>query len=260
MTGVQTCALPICFPVTIKGSESGTSFKQALYFKELGFNLHDTMIFHKHGMPTDPRLRYFQRFEYMFVFSGIGTSGYSGFSGKSGFSGFSGIGTSGYSGYSGFSGRGVSGFSGSIGLSGQSGFSGVGTSGYSGFSGLGVSGYSGFSGIGTSGYSGFSGLRGDRYATTSTASQSPANGSKSFTVDTGLAWTAGQTIKVVRTSAPATEYMIGTVTSYDLGTGAMVINVSTSASGGGGPFTDWSLNLDGTPGVAGTSGFSGFLS
>ena len=54
---------------TIKGSESGTSFRQALYFKELGFNLHDTMIFHKHGMPTDPRLRYFQRFEYMFVFS-----------------------------------------------------------------------------------------------------------------------------------------------------------------------------------------------
>ena len=29
---------------TIKGSETGTSFKQALYFKEIGFNLHDTMI------------------------------------------------------------------------------------------------------------------------------------------------------------------------------------------------------------------------
>ena len=54
---------------TVKGSETGTSFKQALFFKEIGFNLHDTMIFQKHGMPTDPRLRYFQRFEYMFVFS-----------------------------------------------------------------------------------------------------------------------------------------------------------------------------------------------
>ena len=55
---------------TVKGSESGTSFKQALFFKDCcGFNLHDTMIFQKHGMPTDPRLRYFQRFEYMFVFS-----------------------------------------------------------------------------------------------------------------------------------------------------------------------------------------------
>lgn len=41
-----------------------------MYFKDVcGFNLHDTMIFKKHGMPTDPRLRYFQRFEYMFVFS-----------------------------------------------------------------------------------------------------------------------------------------------------------------------------------------------
>ena len=32
---------------TIKGSETGTSFKQALYFKEVGFNLHDTMIWKK---------------------------------------------------------------------------------------------------------------------------------------------------------------------------------------------------------------------
>jgi site-specific DNA-methyltransferase (adenine-specific) len=32
---------------TINGSESGTSFKQALYFKEIGFNLHDTMIYRK---------------------------------------------------------------------------------------------------------------------------------------------------------------------------------------------------------------------
>ena len=32
---------------TINGSESGTSFKQALYFKEIGFNLHDTMVYRK---------------------------------------------------------------------------------------------------------------------------------------------------------------------------------------------------------------------
>ena len=54
---------------SIDGSESGSSFKQALYFKEIGFNIHDTMIYQKHCMPTDPRIRYFQRFEYMFVFS-----------------------------------------------------------------------------------------------------------------------------------------------------------------------------------------------
>ena len=55
---------------TIKGSETGTSFKQALYFKEIGFNLHDTMIFQKtNPIPQIYRLRYNGIFEYMFVFS-----------------------------------------------------------------------------------------------------------------------------------------------------------------------------------------------
>ena len=56
---------------TIKGSETGTSFKQALCFKEIGFNLHDTMIYQKNKTHVyDPRQhRYKQSFEYMFVFS-----------------------------------------------------------------------------------------------------------------------------------------------------------------------------------------------
>ena len=32
---------------TVDGSETGTSFRQALFFKEVGFNLHDTMIYMK---------------------------------------------------------------------------------------------------------------------------------------------------------------------------------------------------------------------
>jgi len=53
---------------TIKGSESGTSFKQALYWMEIGGKLHDTMIWEKTGMlPTQDR--YYAIFEYMFVFS-----------------------------------------------------------------------------------------------------------------------------------------------------------------------------------------------
>ena len=32
---------------TIKGSETGTSLRQALYFKEIGFKIHDTMIWQK---------------------------------------------------------------------------------------------------------------------------------------------------------------------------------------------------------------------
>ena len=54
---------------TIKGSESGTSFKQALFFKECGFNLHDTMIWKKiNPMPVNDK-RYQQSFEYMFILS-----------------------------------------------------------------------------------------------------------------------------------------------------------------------------------------------
>lgn len=52
---------------TIKGSETGTSFRQALYFKELGFNLYDTMIYQKSGFNAPPRNRYYPIFEYMFV-------------------------------------------------------------------------------------------------------------------------------------------------------------------------------------------------
>jgi len=56
---------------TIKGSETGTSFKQALYFKECGFNLHDTMFYKKKTYgPVDSRqYRYANVIEYMFVFS-----------------------------------------------------------------------------------------------------------------------------------------------------------------------------------------------
>lgn len=55
---------------TIKGSETGTSFRQALYFKEIGFNLHDTMIYQKTGTGAcGSNYTYWQSFEYMFVLS-----------------------------------------------------------------------------------------------------------------------------------------------------------------------------------------------
>lgn len=54
---------------TNEGSETGTSFRQALYFKECGFDLYDTMIYQKTGTPFPQKTRYNQTFEYMFVFS-----------------------------------------------------------------------------------------------------------------------------------------------------------------------------------------------
>lgn len=55
---------------TIKGSETLSSFKQALFFTECGFNLHDTMIYRKTCYPRSGSLLAYQNaFEYMFVFS-----------------------------------------------------------------------------------------------------------------------------------------------------------------------------------------------
>lgn len=55
---------------TKNGSETGTSFKQALFFKEIGLNLHDTMIYQKDNPPpVGGNKRYYSSFEYMFVLS-----------------------------------------------------------------------------------------------------------------------------------------------------------------------------------------------
>ncbi len=53
---------------TIKGSETGTSFRQALWAMDCGFRLHDTMIYHREGPPLTHN-RYEQKFEFMFVLS-----------------------------------------------------------------------------------------------------------------------------------------------------------------------------------------------
>lgn len=54
---------------TINGSETGTSFKQALYFKSIGFNLYDTMIYRKQNYAPKTHKRYEQEFEFMFCLS-----------------------------------------------------------------------------------------------------------------------------------------------------------------------------------------------
>jgi len=55
---------------TVDGSETGSSFKQAIYFMECGLNLTDTMIWDKgsNGAVGNNKI-YWQSFEYMFVFS-----------------------------------------------------------------------------------------------------------------------------------------------------------------------------------------------
>lgn len=63
------CVVWVVGDATINGSETGTSFRQALYFMECGFLLHDTMIFQKKNPIPQNHNRYEQCFEYIFVFS-----------------------------------------------------------------------------------------------------------------------------------------------------------------------------------------------
>lgn len=54
----------------VDGSESLTSCKQKIYFREnCGFNIHDTMIYEKNGPAYPDQTRYYQIFEYMFILS-----------------------------------------------------------------------------------------------------------------------------------------------------------------------------------------------
>lgn len=105
---------------------------------------------------------------------------------------------------------------------------------------------------GNTGPSGTNGTNGDKYTTTSSTSNSISVASKSFTVGTGLALAIGQTIIAAN---DATHLMTGTVTSYNSGTGALVMN-ATSVTGTG-TFTSWSISLSGAPGPAGATGPQG---
>lgn len=53
----------------VKGGETLTSFRQALFFQEIGFRMHDTMIYRKRNFSHPEKTRYHQVFEYMFVLS-----------------------------------------------------------------------------------------------------------------------------------------------------------------------------------------------
>jgi len=54
---------------TVNGSETGTSFRQALHAMECGLRLHDTMIYIRETVSFPESIRYFPGFEYMFIFS-----------------------------------------------------------------------------------------------------------------------------------------------------------------------------------------------
>ncbi|UCV00302.1 hypothetical protein [Acidovorax radicis] len=74
----------------------------------------------------------------------------------------------------------------------------------------------------------------------STTSLTPAVGSKSFTMEAGRAFVAGMYLVATSTGTPAAK-MAGYVTSYNAGTGALVLNVD--AFGGTGAHADWAIGV-----------------
>ena len=123
--------------------------------------------------------------------------------------------------------------------------------GYTGSVGdLGFTGSQGYSG--SIGYTGSKGDRGDKYKTSSTSSVSIANGTKTFIVDLDLAYTITQTVKVVFDSS---NYMEGSVVSYNPNDGELVLNITSSI--GSGSYSLWTINLAGSVSSQGYTGSAG---
>lgn len=83
------------------------------------------------------------------------------------------------------------------------------------------------------------------YRGTSSSSVAIGTGSKSFTIDTGLAFQVGDYVLIADSAAPTTNWMVGQVTAYDSGTGALTFD-SQSANGSG-TKTSWTIALTGEP-------------
>lgn len=82
---------------------------------------------------------------------------------------------------------------------------------------------------------------------TSTTSMTPGSGAQSCTVQTGKAFVKGMWILVARTAAPTTEWMIGQVTSYTTGTGALDFTVPAAQYQGSSARTDWTISITARP-------------
>jgi hypothetical protein len=84
-------------------------------------------------------------------------------------------------------------------------------------------------------------IPGDRYLTSSTTSNTIGNGTKTFTVGTGLSYSSQQDVVI---SFNASNHMHALVTSYNSGTGVLVVDVQHHT--GSGTYTAWTVNVGGT--------------
>ena len=86
-------------------------------------------------------------------------------------------------------------------------------------------------------------IPGDRYLTTSTTSLTINNATKTLTVGTGLSYSPQQDVTISESTSPTTRHMHGLVTSYNSGTGVMVVDVISHS--GTGTYSSWVVNVGG---------------
>jgi hypothetical protein len=80
---------------------------------------------------------------------------------------------------------------------------------------------------------------------TSATSNSIGTGAKTFTANTGKSWLPGMFIVIADTAAPSTNSMIAQITSYNSGTGALVVDVKSTL--GSGTKTAWTISQTANP-------------
>lgn len=91
-------------------------------------------------------------------------------------------------------------------------------------------------------------LNGAATSATSTTSLLIGTGTKALTLaQTGKGFAIGQTV-VIASNAGATNQMIGIITAFNSGTGAMTVEVSSV--GGAGTLADWTVAVSSTAGVS----------
>ena len=191
----------------------------------------------------------------------IGATGLTGNQGSTGATGQGATGATGATGVTGDDGStGATGYDGATGATGPDGATGLdGSTGATGLTGNdgatgadGATGLDGATGATGLGATGATGLAGDKYSTTSANTLSIGTGTQSFTVGTGLSYTIAQDVII---SYDINNHMIGMISSYNSGTGAMVVEVATIV--GSGSYSLWSVNLNGAQGIAGDTGSTG---
>lgn len=104
------------------------------------------------------------------------------------------------------------------------------------------------------GEQGATGEPGDYYSTTSTTSLLIGLGTKTLTVDTGLAYSVAQEVVIATT---VSDFMEGSILSYNSLTGAMTVNVTNTS--GSGTYNNWTVNLLGVEGPPGATGPAGIF-